>query len=390
MLLGVDARCLQDPVLTGVGEYTYQIIKAINRQRPEVNTACWISGSKLLSPSIPATSLRIYRSSLPNKCRNLQQWLNIGWPIDREISSKIGNMDAVWLPNPSFSFLSGHLPAVLTIHDLSFLHYPEFFSYRGRFWYFPAVISLLRNLPQDCAVVTVSRHTAIDVAQKFPNLADRITVIPPAVGNEYAIVPSSEFVNKMKTDYKLPQKYLLSVGTIEPRKNYQLVMRAYEQLLKRNPNFEYDLVIAGSWGWRTRAIRKLLTEFKYPDRIHLLGYVPEEIKPALYSAARVFLYPSFFEGYGMPVLEAMATGTPVIASATTSLSEVVGSDGVLVDPWQPNSWVEAIENLCTNNQLHAELSRQGRIRAQARSWNDVGNDYLKLFTKITVSHAHRN
>lgn len=382
MRLGIDARCLQDAVLTGVGEYTWQVLQGMARASHGPEIACWVSGTESTNNEFNQAGWQAFRSRMPNKIRNLEQFLRISRPLDEVVAGVAGKIDALWLPNPSFAHLGGRVPTVLTVHDLSFVHYPEFFSLRGRLWYFPAVKAVLQKLPNNSVVVAVSKHTADEVALLFPNLAGRIKIISPAVGYEYSEYPSNEMVADVRAQLNLPENYILSLGTIEPRKNYQLILRTYEELIKRNPNYPYDLVVAGVWGWRVSSVRKLLNSMKCRSRVHMLGYVPKEAKPALYRGARIFLYPSFFEGYGMPALEAMSMGTPVLASSASSLPEVVGNAGLLLDPWQPDAWLHAIESVSADDAWLAEMGALGRKRAGTRTWDNTAQEYITLFNGL--------
>jgi glycosyltransferase involved in cell wall biosynthesis len=175
---------------------------------------------------------------------------------------------------------------------------------------------------------------------------------------------------------------LLSVGTVEPRKNHQLLLRVYDELVRQQPEFPFDLVIAGGWGWRSRPLQRLYRSLQSRARIHFTGYVSDAEKRALYASAKLFLYPSFYEGFGLPVLEAMAVGVPVLASHTSSLPEVVGEAGVLLTPYNPAAWLSAVRWLVDDKQARAELSAKGRTRAREFSWEQAANSYYALFHEL--------
>lgn len=384
MRVGVDARCLQDSVLTGVGEYTWQVLRALGGLPGAPELTALVSGAKPVHvPPGMASRLRLVRSQLPNKVRNLAFFFGLGRTLDQLLAEAPGACEVLWLPNPSFTHVSGQVPVVLTVHDLSFMHYPEFFPRRGRLWYFPAVTKLLRTLPARSLVAAVSHHTAADVAEQFPNLARRLRVVPPGVGEEFFtdIVPGER--ERVSARYQLPPQFLLSLGTLEPRKNYQLLWRAYDELVRRQPDWPYDLVVAGGWGWRYGPLKRLYQHLPSRRRIHLVGYVAPADKPALYRAATLFLYPSLYEGFGIPALEAMAAGVPVLVSHSSSLPEVVGEAGVLLDPWQPDAWVEAISWLMGDSDARRAYVARGRARAQQFTWPAAAGAYQALFQELT-------
>lgn len=383
MRLGVDVRCLQDSALTGVGEYAWQVLRALSGLPGSPQLVGFSSGAKPIHlPEELTERVQVVRSRLPNKVRNLAFFTGVGKSLDQALVSGGAGIDALWLPNPSFVHLSGKVPVVLTVHDLSFMHYPEFFPYRGRLWYYPAVRKLLRTLPKNGLVAAVSQHTAADAQEQFPNLAGRVRVVPPGVGEEYFAPVESSVQADLISRYNLPKKFLLSLGTIEPRKNYQLLFRAYDELVRRDSNFPYDLVVAGGWGWRYGPLKRLYQGLASKRRIHLIGYVRPQDKPALYWAARLFLYPSYYEGFGIPALEAMAAGTPVLASHTSSLPEVVGDAGVLLDPWRPDDWVEAITWLTGDDQARQSYIERARERARRFTWSAAAAGYQKIFQEL--------
>lgn len=382
MRIGVDLRCLQDQYRTGVGEYTWRTLEALQLAEPALELVGFISGVKPIAlPEGIAESITVVRSRLPNKLRNLGSWLRIGSPFDQMLK-RTGPLDALWLPNPTFLHLSGQTPTVVTVHDLSFIHYPELFPLRGRLWYYPAVRHALKHLPPTVTPVAVSQHTAADLVDQFPGLGGRVRVAPPGVEPTYAVPVAPEAIARLRTTYNLPHDYILSTGTIEPRKNYQLLFRAYDEVIRRYPDFQYDLVVAGTWGWHTGSLRKLYMKLPSRKRIHLLGYVAASDKPALYQAATLFLYPSLFEGFGMPVLEAMAAGRPVLVSHSSSLPGVVGEAGVLLNPWQPSVWVTALHWLANDATARRELAQRAQARAQAYTWQATAALYLKIFREL--------
>lgn len=383
MNLGVDIRCLQDKKRTGVGEYAWQILNHL-AGKENINISAFANAAGQIDfPDNLARAIKVKRGYVPNKLMNLLLWLKLSQPFDRIIGNSQSKLDVLWLPNPSFVNLSNNVPVLLTVHDLSFLHYPYFFPVKGKFWYFPAVKNLLtRGLPDKSLIAAVSQHTANDLIQVFPHLKNKVRVMPPGLDHKHFIEPSIAELNSVRVKYKLPEKFLLSLGTIEPRKNYMLLLQMYEKIIKNQPNFPCDLVIAGGWGWRYNSIKKFYDQSKAKSRIRFIGYVDDLDKTALYNLAEIFIYPSVYEGIGLPVLEAMAAGTPVIASQSSSLPEVVEDGGILLSPYLIDSWAEVTNWLISNNNAKADLRARGLAQANKFSWTNTAEAYNNLFIEL--------
>lgn len=384
MHLGVDIRCLQDEWRTGVGQYSWNTLRALAELEPSWRFKGYANAAgKIGLPQEISHIMQVVRRRWPNRLNNLLSWFKLGPTLQQHLTEQGDTPDLVWLPNPLFAKLNRAAAVVLTVHDLSFLHYPQFFPRRGRLWYFPMVRRLLqRDLPSQARLVAVSEHTADDLIEQFPRFKGRVNVAYPGVDPVYFERPSFEAVAQVRQSYQLPEQYLLSVGTVEPRKNYELLLRVYDELVRREPNFQHDLVIAGAWGWRFEGLKALYRQLPSRSRIHFLGYVREEDKPALYAEASLFLYPSFYEGFGMPPLEAMAAGVPVLASHSSSLPEVVGESGLLLSPMRLNHWLEAVRWLMADAGARADLARAGQARARRFSWQKTAEVYRDLFSSL--------
>jgi glycosyltransferase involved in cell wall biosynthesis len=179
--------------------------------------------------------------------------------------------------------------------------------------------------------------------------------------------------------YQLPFKYILSFATFEPRKNLISVIEAYEEFMLQNPTSPQYLVLAGSPGWEKRALYQRIRQSAMHERIHLIGFVAEEDKPAVYNLASVFVYPSVYEGFGFPPLEAMACGVPVIVSHSSSLPELVGDAGILIDPYRPQEIFDALEAILKDTELSALLRKRGLERSVRYSWARTSKDMQALW-----------
>lgn len=381
MNLLIDLRCLQDNWRTGVGEYAWNIIKHLpdHVDRPIIGYAS--AFKKINLPVGIDQYLTVKGSHIPNKIKNLQAYLSLGKKISDEVKTEDWRADVVWAPNPMFLNLDKSLPTVLTIHDLSFVQWPNFFKRRGHLWYFPAVKKLIKAAPKsNITFACVSKYTADEVLRFVPEYKKNIEVIYPAVDESYF---KTDYINKMSGNrFTGERPYIMTVGTLEPRKNHLLLIEAYQNILKNDPNWPYDLVMAGPWGWRTEKLKKVLANNQYKNRIHITGYLKEEEKKQLLAGASLFLYPSFYEGFGMPVLEAMASSVPVITSLTSSLPEVVQDAGILLSPYDSKLWSEVIKQTLVDESMLADLRERGLNQARKFTWTASAEKYAKLFKQL--------
>ena len=226
-------------------------------------------------------------------------------------------------------------------------------------------------------VITYSEHTRGDIATTLGIPLDRIVAIPLAAGDEFRPLPA-EFVASALAPLGLtPGGYLLTVGTIEPRKNHLTLFRAFAEYLSHPGVPRLPLVIAGGGGWMNEAIYAEPAQLGIADLVKFVGRVPD-LAP-LYAGAAAMVYPSFYEGFGLPPLEAMACGCPVITSNATSLPEVVGDAGLTVDPKDVAGFAEAIRRVATDPALRAELSARGLARSALFTWGETARRYLEAF-----------
>lgn len=249
------------------------------------------------------------------------------------------------------------LPSAITAHDLAIYRHPEWFP-RGQVLSVRIVVP--RSLRTADAVLAVSRHTAHDAAEIFEVPAERLKVVPEGVSRSYRPLPEEALV-AARARYQLPERFVLFVGTIEPRKNLVTLVQAWSRLRHPPP-----LVVVGGWGWRYQEVRQVLE--RAGGEVRLLGEAEPDDLPALYNLATCLAHPAWYEGFGLTSLEAMACGTPVVASSATSLPEVVGDAGLLVDPADVEGWTAALERVLGDAEVHAELRRRGLRRAAGFSW----------------------
>lgn len=368
MRIAIDIRPLLEPRPGGVAHFTSCILDALLR-KPSHQYALF-SNAVAREPKVAGEADRRF-SRYPNKLLNAS-FAFLGTPTIEGLS---GGADAVYLPN--LNFAATRLPYVVTVHDLSFVRYPRFFSAKQRLWH--GLVEPRRLIEGAAAVTAVSEHTKADLMETYGIAGEKITVVSPGVDRSFRPLPPAECAGVLKK-YDLRPGYFLFLGTIEPRKNIKNIIAAFERL-----GGNARLVIAGGDGWLCRAIHERAARSPARDRIRFIGYVVGEEKPALYSAALAFIYPSFYEGFGMPPLEAMACGVPVIASHVTSLGEVVGDAGLLVDPYNTNEIVAAMTALRDEPGLRETMRLRGLAQAKKFSWEGSAARLESVFASLRKS-----
>ena len=251
---------------------------------------------------------------------------------------------------------------VVTIHDLSVIDRPEGFNPSFRAFYRFLLPRLARRVR---AVITVSAFTRERLIEWAKILPSRVYVIPNGVDRRFS-PQQIDSIEKLRNALQIPSPYyILSLGSIEPRKNLPRLFAAWERIRREVPD-EVWLVVAGGKG--KSSVFKDVGIQRLPPRVHLTGRVADELLPTLYSGALAFVYPSLYEGFGLPPLEAMACGTPVLTSNVTSLPEVVGDAGLLVDPYNVEAIAHGIRRLVEDSALREELKRKGLERAKQFTW----------------------
>jgi glycosyltransferase involved in cell wall biosynthesis len=270
-------------------------------------------------------------------------------------------------------------PFVVTIYDLSFLRYPEAFRPFNR-WYLSRFTA--RSVSRAAAVITISESTRQDVIKLLGAPPERVHTIYCGVDREFRPLPETD-VAAFKARHNLPETFILFLGTLEPRKNVEGLIRAYARWRERDKSAP-PLIVAGGKGWYYTKIFELVERLNLTDFVRFPGYVPQEELPLWYNAASLFVYPSYFEGFGLPVLEAMACGTPVITSTVSSLPEVAGADGAarLVDPADNDALVEAMAQVMSRPDERVEMSARGRARAAGFQWEQTARQTVAVYQKV--------
>jgi len=272
-----------------------------------------------------------------------------------------------------------HTPCVLTVHDLAFRLFPHCHKPLNYAFLNLAMPLFIRRAD---SIIAVSHSTKQDLVGLYGIDPDRITVIYEAADHRFHPQPM-ETIERIRRKYSLMEPFVLCVSTIEPRKNLTRLIEAWQLIVRKSRYPGIRLVIVGKRGWLYQPFFRRLEELGLDREVILLGHVPDGDLPALYSAATLFVFPSLYEGFGLPPLEAMACGVPVVCSSTSSLPEVAGNAALLVDPLDVEALAEAVERVLTDEVLRAEMRERGLRQAAKFSWEDTAWQTSKVYKSLT-------
>lgn len=296
-------------------------------------------------------------------------WEQLIWPVRNNLSGcDIVHGTAFSLPYLNFK------PSIVTVFDLSFIYYPELFP-RFRRIYLTTMTRLACK--RATKIITISNSSKADLVRLFDVEEDKIVVIYPGLAKNFTKWPNHE-VEKFRSEKKLPQKFILHVGTLQPRKNLPLLIHAFHKAKLTDTH----LVFAGGKGWFYEEIFNTVQKLNLEDRVHFPGYVPDEELHLWYSAADLLVFPSKYEGFGMPILEAMGCGTPVIASNASAMPEAVGEAGLLFDPNDTDELAQRISSLLDDDEQIAKMQKAGPIQAKRFSWQLAGEQTTSVYVDV--------
>lgn len=383
MRIGIDIRCLSDGKRTGVEEYTINLLENLFELDNKNQFVLFLNSyhdshfdARIFSQYKNVT---VRRFRYPNKLLNFCFWY-LRWP---HVDKMLGGVDLFFMPNINFVALSGKTKLVLTIHDLSYEIFPETFSLKRRAWHhFINPRGLCRRADQ---IIAVSESSKNDIIARYGIREQKVERIYNGIPDEMEQLDrNNPKLIEVKEKYHLPFNFIFYLGTIEPRKNISAIVKAYDQLRSlNNPQLEkYKLVIAGGKGWKINDILDVMRKAKFTKDIIFTSCITNEDKAAAYTLASLFVYPSFFEGFGIPVLEAMRCGVPVITSNCSALPEVIDQGAVMIDPDKPDELYQAMKEVLLNREFHSQLQQQGLRQAVRFNWRTAARETLAIFEKL--------
>jgi len=374
MRVAVDSTPLLNQ-RTGIGQYTYYLVNNLLDVGNDLELVLFCTSLRKSAPLAEIIPKRPHLAYADYRfpARAMQKlWRTIGVPRVEFFTGKIDIFHATNFIAPPQR--AGRL--ILTIHDVGFARMPAEHPEATR--------AYAGSLPQEISradkVIAVSDFTKDEVIDVLGVPEQKVTVIHNGVAPAFHVIENDR-VRDVLDKYGISKKYILFVGKIEARKNLSGIIDAFE-IFKSKSKFEHQLVLVGSLGWRGQEAFDKIASYSLEEQVMHLGYVADEELPLLMGGADVFLYPSLYEGFGIPPLEAMACGTPVVASKTTSLPEVIGDAGVLVDPHSPDEIADALTEVLSDSGLRNHLIERGLKRAARFTWAKTAEKTLRLYEEV--------
>ncbi len=370
MTVALMARSLRPP-LTGIGRYTLNLARSL---------------SELLSPG--SVTLYVTRDSVGHNGIGCER-ASAPLPTPHELLRGLWEQTLVPLDvrrrgiqvyhSPNYSLpLALPCTSVVTVHDLAFLD-PRFHKLRMRFYLRVLTQMSLRRADH---VIAVSEHTKQELEARFPHVAGRISVVHPGLDPAFSSPPDGASIQSFRQRVGQTKPYILFVGAIEPRKNLPRLIRAFE-LAMAETGLHHDLVLCGPLGWRHGPTIQALRSSRLSHRIRQVGYIPDDDLLLWYAGADLFVYPSLYEGFGLPPLEAMATGTPVVTSDSSSLPEVVGDAAAAVSPTSVDAIAGAMQRVLTDRDFADKLRALGPQRAMEFTWKEAASRTVDIYRRLS-------
>lgn len=366
----------------GLGRYTAGLLRGLLELDPQAEYALAYNLSR--QAAVPHDLAHLPRYPFPhgNKLWRLRNAASYFGPLamDRDFSgAHLYHSTGHLLPRLR------SMRTVFTLHDVIPFLFPEHHLWQNKVFF---EFMLPRFLQQADAIIAVSRNTKRDALRVLNLPPEKIHVIPEGIDARFAPVTDPQQLAAVRQRYNLPQRFVLTLGTLEPRKNHTMLLHAFGALLAAEP--DVVLAIAGKRGWLYRDFLNALEHSGLEPHVRLLNRVPDADLPALLSAASVFAFPSLYEGFGLPPLEAMACGTPVLCSTAASLPEVVGAGGWLLNPLTPAEWTRAMQRLLSEPDARSTLVESARKQAAGFTWRKTATATRAVYQQLLSSEPNHN
>jgi glycosyltransferase involved in cell wall biosynthesis len=365
----------------GIGRYVRQLVAALAHLDEANEYRLFVAGASASAlPPAPGSNFRW--AAVPLSPRNFARlWHRLHLPLPVELLT--GRVDLFHATDFVLPPLLASTRSLLTVHDLSFVRVPEAASPRLKA-YLDRVVP--RSVHRADHVLADSQATKDDLVALYGVPPHKITVLLSGVDSRFKPIDDPKALANVRQKYALPERpYILSVGTVQPRKNYGRLIEALARL--RAAGRSIDLVIVGGRGWLEDPIYATIQQAGVNDYVHFTGFADDEDLPALYSAAACVAIPSLYEGFGLPVLEAMACGTPVVTSNLSSLPEVAGDAALTIAPTDLDALTSALERLLDDESLRTTLSARGLERVKSFTWERAARQLLEIYTTLIYAKS---
>lgn len=365
-LVGFEATALELLYQSGVGNYASQLLKALAKHGAGWQYAL-LASRPLCGPVPDGVALPVGRRFPIHSF-----WMQFVLPrIVTQLQPQLCHFTNYVAP------LSLSCPFVITVHDMSLFLYSRL-QPRRSLWLVRSIIPAVAK--RASAIITVSRSAQRDILKVLGLPPQKVHVVYSAAAESYRVIKDTAQLQEVRRRYGLEVPFILSVSTIEPRKNLSRLVEAFAEL--RRQGRAEQLVLAGQVGWQYRPLLRQIEQIGLKNSVRLLGYVPPEYLPALYNLARAFAFPSLYEGFGLPALEAMACGVPVLTSNSSAMAEIGEDAAILVNPLCKEEIREGLLRLLTDDSLCEDLGRKGLTRAAQFSWDRAARETAAVYSKI--------
>lgn len=371
MKIAIDITPLKQENLSGVGKYLKEVLSRllILDQKNKYFLISFGRKNKNIDVDFKGENVNLIHYKIPSKLMFFFS-LFFKW-------SKL-NIDIFWLPNFNICHLKDkNIKLITTIHDLSFIRYRQFLNWSRKLWHI--FVCPKKIIQRSDKIIAVSQNTSLDLQNIYNVSSDKIIVSPLGVNQKFKKIENQEYLQQIKEKYKLKNDFILFIGTKEPRKNILAIIKSFVRI-----NQNIDLLIVGPSGWKENIWRDYYENLNDDIRakIKILDYCPENDLPALYNLAKVFVWPSFYEGFGLPVLEALACGCPVISSNNSSLPEVVKNNALLIEAFDTEDLYQALNQLLFNKEFYFFYKNKSFNKEYYNNWDKSAEKILKLFEKL--------
>ena len=372
MKIAVNTRFLLKGRLEGIGWYTYETLRRITAAHPEHEF--YFLFDRAYDESF-VFGPNVHPLVLFPQARHPFLWY---WWFEVAVPKALDKIGAdIFLSPDGYASLHTDVPTITVIHDLAFEHYPSHVPYLVRKYYQHYVRLFARKAEK---VVTVSEFSKKDICYRYGILPSDVVVTPNGVNEKYGHV-SPEAIKAVRKKYSHSNDYFVYAGNINPRKNLVRLMQAFDQF-KRSTRAEVKLVIAGARGWNFQEVQRAHEAMRYADDVIMTGHLSSEELSALLAGSLAMVYISLFEGFGIPIIEAMQAGVPVITSNVSSMPEVAGDAAILVDPTSTKEVADALELLYRNNDIRQELIAKGHQQAKLFTWDRTADRLWKVLEMV--------
>ncbi len=372
MRIGIDARKLHD---FGIGTYIRNLLRQLARLDHDTEFVLLCRPDDIAALSGLGPNFRPVAEQSGNY--SVGEQLRIPLALRRE---------RVTLFHAPHYVLPPLVPcrSVVTIHDCIHLRFPQYLPNRLALGYARATMSLASR--RATRILTVSESSKRDIVRFFGTAPEKIDVIPNSYDDRFGVEPGEEEVYRVRERYQLHDQFVLYAGNVKPHKNLERLIDAFDLVRKRGLD-HVKLVLIGDEISKYAALRRAIHRHQLHKYVRFLGYLPEDTLAVMYRLAGVFVFPSLYEGFGLPPLEAMASGTPVVTSNVSSLPEVAGDAAVLVDPYDHHAIADGIYSVLSNEPYRQELRRKGLVRASQFSWENSVRRVMDIYQEVGTAPA---